>query len=527
MPYFIARDPNGSRRIVRSLRRLAVLQVAGTVAVQAVVLVAIAADDPSRVQVAAVISLLLPPGIFAYGYAEAILVGQQRFTAFNLFRAVPTTTYAVFVLVAFVFDVANIVTVMMIWTGASLVGGFLALAVAVRGLPTTAHGGPIPSRRTITVFGLKSLLGSLSPIETFRADQAVVGLFLSPVALGLYVVAQAFTNLPRAAAQSIAYIAYPRVAANPDRAEGRRAMWRYFFVGVAVTGAVVAFLVLTADKLVTFFFGAEFAGAVPVTRILLVGVFFSAIRRVLTDGLKGLGHPGIGTIAEVSFWIVLLPAFALLLPHGVTGVALALTIGWALSLGVALAFAVMAGKVLLRVPLAFPRPRSVALVAGSAGVVVAAGAAAASFSSRGALALVLVIAAVSFFAFARATVRRTLDRAADSAEAPAPAPVVGHATLAATSGSARSPPPEGDLLPGPSPPCVADRASVRSGHVLRPALPPQHDARGRRPDHPAPERARSLSRSSSSAAWRSSRSVGCSRAWSPTRPSNPSPPSRG
>lgn len=424
LPYFIARDPDGSRRIVRSLRRLGVLQVAGTVAVQAVVLVAIAADDPSRVQVAAVISLLVPPGIFAYGYAEAILVGQQRFTAFNLFRAVPTTTYAVFVLVAFVFDGANLVTVMMIWTGAWLVGGFLALAVAVRGLPTTAHGGPIPSRRTITVFGLKGLLGSLSPIETFRADQAVVGLYLSPIALGLYVVAQAFTNLPRAAAQSIAYIAYPRVAANPDRAKGRRAMWKYFFVGVAVTGAVVAFLVLTADKLVTFFFGAEFAGAVPVTRILLVGVFFSATRRVLTDGLKGLGHPGIGTIAEVSFWIVLLPAFALLLPHGVTGVALALTIGWALSLGVALAFAVMAGKVSLRVPHAFPRPRSVALVAGSAGVV-AAGGAAASFSSRGALVFVIVIAAVSFLAFARATVRRTLDRAAGSAEAPGPAPVIG------------------------------------------------------------------------------------------------------
>jgi O-antigen/teichoic acid export membrane protein/O-antigen ligase len=424
LPYFMARDPDASRRIVRSLRRLAVLQVVGTVAVQAVVLVAIAADDPPRVQVAALISLLVPPAIFAYGYAEAILLGQQRFTAFNVFRAVTTTTYAAFVLVAFVLGVADIIVVMTIWTGASLLGGFLALAVAVRGLPKTAHDGPIPSRRTITVFGLKSLLGSLSPIESFRADQAVVGLLLSPVALGLYVVAQAFTNLPRAASQSIGYIAYPRVAACPDRTEGRRALWKYFFVGVVVTGAVVAFLVVTADKLVAFFFGAEFAGAVPVARILLVGVFFSAIRRVLTDGLRGLGHPGIGTIAEASSWIFLVPAFAVLLPHGATGVALALTIGWALSLGVALGFAVMEGKVLFQVPLTVLRSRSVALVVGSAGVVVAAGAAAASFSLSGALALLLVIAGVLFFAFGRATVRRTLDTAAHRPDTPAPAAVV-------------------------------------------------------------------------------------------------------
>jgi O-antigen/teichoic acid export membrane protein/O-antigen ligase len=420
VPYYLARDPHGSRRIMRSLRGLAVLQVVGTVAVQAVVLIAIAADDPGRVQVAAFISLLLPPGIFAYGYAEAILLGQQRFTAFNVFRAVPTTIYAAFVLAAFVLGVADIVVVMAIWAGAHLLGGVLALAVAVRGLPRTARGGPIPSRRTITAFGLKSLLGSLSPIETFRADQAIVGLFLNPVALGLYVVAQALTNLPRAAAQSIGYIAYPRVAASPDRAEGRRALWKYFFVGVVVTGALVTILVVTADKLVGIFFGSDFEAAVPVARILLLGTFFAAVRRVLTDGLRGLGHPEIGTIAEVSSWIFLVPAFVVLLPHGPTGVALALTIAWALSLGVALAFAVTEGKLLFRVPSTSLRSSSVALLVGSVAVVVAAGTAAATFSLRGTLALVLLVAGTLFFAFGRATVRRKLDPVTEEADADAP-----------------------------------------------------------------------------------------------------------
>ena len=48
-------------------------------------------------------------------------------------------------------------------------------------------------------------------METFRLDQAVVGLFLTPAALGLYVVGLAFANLPRFIAQSVGYIAYPRI----------------------------------------------------------------------------------------------------------------------------------------------------------------------------------------------------------------------------------------------------------------------------------------------------------------------------
>src|SRR3954470_4396708 len=77
--YYLARDLETSRRLVRSLRGTALLQVAGTAAVQAVALVAVVADDPRRVQVAALISLLLTPGLIAYGYGEAILLGQQRF----------------------------------------------------------------------------------------------------------------------------------------------------------------------------------------------------------------------------------------------------------------------------------------------------------------------------------------------------------------------------------------------------------------------------------------------------------------
>ena len=331
--YYIARDRSHARAIASSLLMPALLQVGATLALQLALLVALVIHDPDRVKFAAMISLLLVPGFLAFAYGLAILQGQQRFAAYNVLRTVPTVIYVTGVVVAFVLNSADLVRLMAIWTGANFVGGFLTAGVALRGLPRAPTSSPPPSRSQMTRFGLKSLLGAASPIEAFRLDQAIVGLFLTPVALGLYVVALAFTNLPRLVASSVGFVAYPQVAAQSNPAAARRVMWRYFFLGVALSALAVGALEIATGKLVTFFFGSEFGGATPIVRILLLGFLFMGARRVLTDGVNGMGYPGLGTIAEVASWVFLVPTLAIFLPLlGVEGMALALTISWGASL---------------------------------------------------------------------------------------------------------------------------------------------------------------------------------------------------
>ena len=92
---------------------------------------------------------------------------------------------------------------------------------------------------------------------------------------------------------------------------------------------------LTAGWLVPFFFGSNFRGAVSVTRLLLVGALFLAIRKVLTDGARGIGYPGLGSIAELGSWITLVPLLAVLLPrYGLNGAAASMAISSVLSLAI-------------------------------------------------------------------------------------------------------------------------------------------------------------------------------------------------
>jgi O-antigen/teichoic acid export membrane protein/O-antigen ligase len=337
--YYIVLSETHVRAIVRSLARITGLQTVLSLLVQAVILLIFLRDEPESVRVAGLISFAYTPSLFAQQFALSVLQGQRRFRAFNILRVLPATLYSVSVLAAFLLGLGDLITLFTLLVATSLVACALTSTVTARGvLAVKRAASDSPQRSEMVWFGLKGFFGSVSPIDNLRVDQAVIALLLNPVALGLYVVAQSFTNLPRFIAQSIGMVAYPQVAAASNRRAARRAMWRYFLFSSAICGLVIAVLEGTTEWLIRFFFGSEFLGGVTITRILLVGVFFLSARRVLADGARGAGSPAAGSVAEAVSWASLAVGLVILVPRfDLEGVAIALAASWALSLLVLLA----------------------------------------------------------------------------------------------------------------------------------------------------------------------------------------------
>lgn len=324
LTYYIARDPSAGKAIWRSIRPVALFQAGLLAGVHCLVLWALLRDEPGYVVDAALVTVALVPATLAQEYGLAMLQGCGRFVAFNVIRLLSGVLYSAGLVLLLVLDADRLQEVAVTWT-ATLAGvSVVTMAIATRGLGS-APDATAPTAREMISFGAKGLLGSNSPIEYYRLDQAVVGLFLTPAALGVYAVALSFTNLPRFVSSAVGMVAYPHVAGQSDPAEGRRKLWRFFFVTVAACLAIVVVLELSAGFLVPFFFGDEFADSVPLVRILLVAALLLAARRILADGARGLGLPGLGTVAELVSIIVLVPAVAVFLPlWGVEGVAVAM-----------------------------------------------------------------------------------------------------------------------------------------------------------------------------------------------------------
>jgi O-antigen/teichoic acid export membrane protein len=330
--YEFSRDERLGRGTLRNLARMATGIVLTLVVAHAAILVALVASRELDVRTAAAITLLIIPADSAQLYGLAILQGRRDFTAFNVLRLLPAVTYSALAVAAFLLHAGSLPQFALWFTGSYFAVAALTLRTALRRSPPRVVP-EAPQSGKMLRFGLRGLFGAVSPLETLRLDQAIVGLFLSPAALGLYVVGVSFTNLPRFVAQSIGVVAFPHITATPDPVRARRLMWRFLLLSFVVCLAIVIPLEFLAGWVVPAFFGEAFAPAVGIMQILLVSSLFLGARRVLADTSRGIGQPGLSTVAEIVSSLSLVPAIALLAPRlGAAGVALAFTASAAISL---------------------------------------------------------------------------------------------------------------------------------------------------------------------------------------------------
>lgn len=294
--YYIAKERRHVRAIVgTSLGILSVPAVVLTVGYATVVtFVQIGGHEYSTAE--ALMSAALIPILLAQNLGIAALLGQQRFRAYNFTRIGPPFLYMVLTALMLATGNASLTSLLAVMVGSWLAAACVTWLILARGLPGS-EGKPEVTRREILGFGLRGVVGSVSPIDDVRLDQFMVGLMLDARALGLYVAAIAFCNLPRFVAVSVGAVAYPRIA----EAKGRQA-WaiatRYVRAGLLlIVGAVLAMMV-TVPILLPLFFGDDFSDAIPIGRVLLLAALFLAGNRLLSEVARGFGHPGFGSIAE-------------------------------------------------------------------------------------------------------------------------------------------------------------------------------------------------------------------------------------
>jgi O-antigen/teichoic acid export membrane protein len=329
LSYWIALSPQLGRQLLNRVRATIAWQLAALVVLHAVVLYVVFRNAPGYVQRAAMISLLESPAAALAGYGAAVLQGNQQFRTLNITRMIspPIAAAALFtflVLGARSLLLATVTWTLLIWLTAIVTG-----LAALRGLhDETAPDGvlEVPSVRALLGFGSKALLGSVAPIEGFQLDQAIVGVFISPAALGIYVVGVGFTNLTRFMSQAIGIVAYPHVAAERDTRARTRSIIRFVTMALLLCGATVIGVEVAVPLLVPLLFGSAFHAAISVARILLISALFFGLRRVLNECSRGAGRPGLGSIAEIVSLVILLPAVMLLYGDGARGVAVALVI---------------------------------------------------------------------------------------------------------------------------------------------------------------------------------------------------------
>ncbi len=326
LTYASARAPGAAQRSLASVWRPIALQAILAATAAALALGLLTIGRPSYVRVGATITLVAIAATVYERCGLGVLQGLRRFVSFNLLRIAPNTIFAIVVAILWLSDNRDFLPYAVAWSICQAVVAPFALWFAHRAATTAeTDASPPLSGRQLRRFGRRSLFGGDPPVETYRIDQGAVAIFLAPAALGYYVAALAFTNLPRFVAQSFALLATPVVAGRPTHREAVQTMWRFFWLAVPAYTSLLVVLWLGAPLLIEFFFGPAFARSAGVARILMVASGLYCARRVLSDSARGAGYPAVGSIAEIASFTSALPLFALAIPlWGLDGVAYAL-----------------------------------------------------------------------------------------------------------------------------------------------------------------------------------------------------------
>lgn len=333
--YDVAREPRHAPSVVANAFWVSLVGAGGLG-----FLVILAAHVLGQLQDTPVSFLLLaaclaPPSLFFMIVAN-VLTGQERFVEFNVLEAVSRAA-----------AVGGIVVAGVIGAGA---GGFAGAAIAtwtVSALVTAAavlrgHRLRLRFDRALFTTGLrfstKAYVITLLGFLVLRANVFLLRRDYGPSELGLYSIAAQFSDVLAIVPQATALVLFPRLVRTT--ADRWNATMRATLITAALLVVACGVTAIAAGPVIRLLYGASFAPATTVLRIMLPGVVCLGVANVISQYLGAEGLPK----SQVGVWIgaaLLLGATSLaFVPgHAGAGAAAALSITYGATLAGILAVA--------------------------------------------------------------------------------------------------------------------------------------------------------------------------------------------
>lgn len=225
---------------------------------------------------------------------------------------------------------APLPVVLGIWV-LSFVAGAIANGVGLRRITGGAPAfDDAPLIREHATFGAKAALGSFVTLLAQRVDVLIVGALLSPAALGIYTLGLAAGESAWQFSKSLWWSASGRIATEP-RADAAALTARVVRTTLAVQAAIAAVLFVAGPWLVVALYGARFAEAGVVLRIVLPGIALYAADGVLRTFITVRdARPAFVTWVECANLVVCaVLTVATIGRYGIEGAAVATTVAYA------------------------------------------------------------------------------------------------------------------------------------------------------------------------------------------------------
>lgn len=304
---------------------LIVLGIAGIVATAAIALMSLwlAAGSSELAGLIVLASFSVAPALILAG-CRSIALGHQAWWLVTVEKVFGSTVRLIAIVAMALTGVLDI-----FWATVTMsVTSFVGVAVYAV-LPFASQKDRIPSAELVTIkmllsYGARIWLGSLTGILLIRVSQIIMVPLSGPYELGLFVVAGTLSEAAlifNAAVSTVIFSQESRETNDERLAATTRISTLVTFVLATAIGVIGLWAV-------PFFFGDEFALALPTLWVLLAAVVLGNPGSVAGQGLNARKRPGLRSASLALALIINVAAMILLVPTlGSMGAALSQLLG--------------------------------------------------------------------------------------------------------------------------------------------------------------------------------------------------------
>lgn len=277
--------------------------------------------------------LLVVPIMLLNTFFQTIFQGIQDFKVFNTILVITQITNLIFVVILVVFQDFGLMGALYSFLIGHFVTFLFILSLFLRKYKINIRKARLdyPYLKKSFRYGFKSYLSNLVTFLNYRLDIYLVGFFVNPYAVGLYVTAVNIGEKLSVFTQSISTVLLPKIASMSTEEERNQltALVSRFTLLFMIFFGLAVFL---GTDFIVGILGDNYEKSSLFLKILLPGISLLAVEKVLSNDIAARGRPEINMYVSIFNVVFSTILNIILIPkYGAVGAAVTTTLTYSLS----------------------------------------------------------------------------------------------------------------------------------------------------------------------------------------------------
>ena len=287
-------------------------------------------DIPSTLLI---LSLGCFPLVLLTANISSFFQGLQQFKQFNIVLLLQPVLNLITISMLIILGIEDLLYIMMSYFGSLFITLCVAYRLLKKLLSSTQYPKPPNYGKQLLNYGYKAHFSNILAFVNYRADLFILGYFLGPLPVGIYVIAVNITEKLWLLSTAISTVLLPKLSELSDEEDKRKVLTPLISRWVLwLTLMASALLALVGEWLIRFIFGTEFDAAYTAILYLLPGIVFGASSKVLANDIAARGRPELNLATSwISVTINVLGNIILIPKMGLLGAALATSISYSVN----------------------------------------------------------------------------------------------------------------------------------------------------------------------------------------------------